>query len=74
MRLKENKPIVSVVVPVYNVERYLHRCIDSLIRQDYSSYEIILVDDGSTDDSGAICDEYADAYDIISVIHKRMAD
>ncbi len=71
MRLKENKPIVSVVVPVYNVEKYLRRCIDSLIRQDYSSYEIILVDDGSTDSSGVICDEYADTYDIISVIHKK---
>ena len=49
--------LVSVIVPVYNVEDYLRECIDSIIKQTYSHLEIILVDDGSTDGSGAICDE-----------------
>lgn len=64
---------ISVVVPVYNVEKYLRQCIDSLISQTYENYEIILVDDGSKDSSGAICDEYADKYDFIKVIHKENA-
>lgn len=50
---------LSFIVPVYNVERYLRKCVDSLLAQDYGDYEIILVDDGSTDNSGAICHEYA---------------
>ena len=50
---------LSFIVPVYNVAPYLRKCVDSLLAQDYDDYEIILVDDGSTDDSGAICDEYA---------------
>lgn len=50
---------LSIIVPVYNVAPYLRKCVDSLLAQDYSDYEIILVDDGSTDNSGAICDEYA---------------
>lgn len=55
----ENPQItLSIIVPIYNVERYLKKCIDSLLNQDISDYEIILVDDGSTDNSGAICDEY----------------
>lgn len=62
---------VSVVVPVYNVEKYLHRCIDSLLNQTCRPLEIILVDDGATDRSGLICDEYAARYDIIRVIHKE---
>ncbi|MBQ4507969.1 MAG: glycosyltransferase [Paludibacteraceae bacterium] len=51
-------PIISIIVPVYNVQSYLRKCIDSLLAQDYDDYEIILVDDGSTDESSAICDEY----------------
>lgn len=50
---------LSIIVPIYNVAPYLRKCVDSLIAQDYADYEIILVDDGSTDSSGAICDEYA---------------
>ena len=52
---------LSFIVPVYNVAPYLRKCVDSLLAQDYDDYEIILVDDGSTDDSPQICDEYAAA-------------
>lgn len=61
----------SFIVPIYNVENYLKKCIDSLLAQTYGSFEIILVDDGSTDSSGAIADEYAEKYsEIIQVIHQ----
>lgn len=50
---------LSVIIPVYNVEKYLERCIESVLVQNYNSYEIILVDDGSTDSSPIICDKYA---------------
>ena len=53
------QPKLSIIVPVYNVEQYLRKCVDSLLNQDYEDYEIILVDDGSTDSCPAICDEYA---------------
>lgn len=66
----KNGVTVSVVIPVYNVEKYLKECIDSVLRQTYSSYEIILIDDGSTDSSGSICDEYVSKDDRISVVHK----
>jgi glycosyltransferase involved in cell wall biosynthesis len=62
--------LVSVVVPIYNVEEYLSRCIDSIIRQSYENIEIILVDDGSPDNSGVICDNYAEQDSRITVIHK----
>ena len=52
-------PKVSVIVPIYNVEQYLHQCIDSIIGQSFNNLEIILVNDGSTDKSGDICEEYA---------------
>lgn len=64
---------VSVVVPVYNVERFLHTCVDSLLNQTVSAHEIILVDDGAKDRSGQICDEYADKYDTVKVVHKENA-
>ncbi len=60
----------SVIVPVYNVEQYLKRCLDSLVSQTCEDKEIILVDDGSTDSSGSICEEYAKAYDFVRVIHQ----
>ena len=63
-------PLISVVVPVYNVENYMKQCIDSLINQTLPSIEIILVDDGSTDKSAAICDDYARKFPNILVIHK----
>ncbi len=60
---------VSVIVPVYNVEKYLSQCVDSLLAQDYSPLEIILVDDQSTDSSGSICDKYASAHLNVKVLH-----
>lgn len=62
--------LVSVIIPVYNVEKYLRKCLDSVINQTYKELEIILVDDGSTDSSGKICDEYAQKDNRIKVIHK----
>ena len=62
--------LLTVIVPVYNVERYLVQCVDSIINQTYKELEIILVDDGSTDASGRICDEYATKDQRIKVIHK----
>lgn len=52
-------PLISVIVPVYGVEAYLDRCVDSLVRQTYDNLEILLVDDGSPDSCGAICDSWA---------------
>lgn len=63
-------PMVSIIVPVYNAEKYIHRCIDSILHQEYTDYELLLVDDGSTDASGAICDEYASNDKRIHVFHK----
>jgi len=64
-------PLVSVIVPVYKVEKYLHRCVDSILNQTYSNLEIFLVDDGSPDSCGVICDEYAKKDPRIVVIHKK---
>lgn len=64
-------PNVTVVIPVYNVERYLKKCVDSVLAQTFTDYEIILVDDGSTDNSGILCDEYAASHPCISVIHQQ---
>ena len=64
-------PLISVIVPVYNVEKYLPKCIDSILAQTYTNLEILLVDDGAKDSSGAICDEYAQRDSRIRVIHKE---
>ncbi|WP_226677972.1 glycosyltransferase family 2 protein [Mesobacillus jeotgali] len=66
-------PTVSVVIPVYNVESYLHRCIDSILNQTFQDFEVILINDGSIDNSGQICDQFAHQDDRITVIHKENA-
>lgn len=63
--------MLSIIVPVYNVYQYLNQCLDSLVGQTYKDIEIVLVDDGSTDASGDICDLYAQKFDIVKVIHKE---
>ena len=64
---------ISVVIPVYNVEKYLSECLDSVVNQTYKNLQIIIVDDGSTDSSGKICDEYAEKDDRITVVHQSNA-
>lgn len=66
-----NNPIISVIVPVYNVEKYLSRCIDSILDQTFTNFELLLIDDGSNDYSGKICDEYAEKDNRIRVFHKK---
>jgi glycosyltransferase involved in cell wall biosynthesis len=63
--------IISVIVPVYNVEDYLPKCLDSILKQSFVDFELILVDDGSTDTSGKICDQYAQIDNRIKVIHQK---
>ena len=63
-------PTISVIVPVYNVEKYLRCCVDSILAQTFTDIEVLLVDDGSTDGSGAICDEYAQKDSRVRVFHK----
>ena len=58
--MEQSNVLVSVIVPVYNVEKYIDKCIESIINQTYERLQIILVDDGSTDKSGEICDRYAE--------------
>ena len=64
-------PLVSVIVPVYNVQDYLAECINSIIRQNYTHFELLLVDDGSTDNSGMLCEQYRKKDNRIKVIHKK---
>ena len=64
-------PQISVIVPVYNVEKYIHRCVDSILGQTYTDFELILVDDGSPDNCGTICDEYAAKDSRVVVIHQE---
>lgn len=63
---------ISIVVPVYNVADYLHYAIESLLKQTYQNFEVILVNDGSTDDSPRLCDDYAQKYENIHIFHKEM--
>lgn len=70
MRQKDN-PLISVIIPVYKVESYLNRCVDSVLNQSYKNIEILLVDDGSPDKCGEICDQYAEKYGNVKVIHQK---
>lgn len=63
-------PKISIIVPVYDVAQYLHKCVDSILAQTFQDFELILVDDGSPDESGQICDDYAQQDDRVQVVHK----
>lgn len=65
------KPQVSIIIPVYNAESFIHRCVDSVLRQNNTEFELLLIDDGSKDKSGAICDEYAQKDPRVKVFHKE---
>jgi len=67
----KKKVLFSVIVPVYNVEKYLHQCVNSILGQTFSGFELILVDDGSSDDSPNICDQYGSADKRVTVIHQK---
>lgn len=69
--MNETTPKISVIVPVYKAENYLHRCVDSLLAQTFQDFEILLIDDGSPDHSGEICDEYARKDKRVRVFHKE---
>ncbi len=69
--MKEKRINVSIIMPVYNSEKYLGHAVDSILAQDFDGFELILVDDGSTDGSGRICDEYAERFDKVVVLHKE---
>jgi len=66
-----SEPKISIIVPVYNAEKYLHQCVDSILAQTYTDFEVLLINDGSKDGSGAICDEYAAKDDRVRVFHKE---
>ena len=68
--MSESLPLISVVVPIYNVEKELDRCVQSILKQTYPNVEVILVDDGSPDQCGKMCDNYAVQYGIVHTIHQ----
>lgn len=69
-QLMENQPLISIIVPVFNGEKYLRPCVDSILAQTYQNWELLLIDDGSTDGSATICDEYAKRENVM-VVHKQ---
>lgn len=64
-------PLISIIVPIYNVETYLHRCLNSILEQTFTDFEVLLINDGSTDNSGVICEEYAQKDKRFKVFHKE---
>lgn len=71
MKMAMNEPLISILVPIFNVEKYVSECVESIIQQDYKNIQIILVDDGSTDKSGELCDQFASRDIRIEVIHQE---
>lgn len=71
--MSSTRPLLSVLVPVYNVAPYLEQCLDSILSQPYSCLEVLVIDDGSTDGSGALCDRYAERDQRIRVVHQANA-
>ena len=69
--MENSNPKISVIVPIYNAEKFLHRCIDSILAQSFTDFELLLIDDGSNDNSGKICDDYAQKDNRIKVFHKK---
>ena len=69
-----SQSLISVIVPVYNVKEYLNTCVESILNQTHENLEVILVDDGSTDGSGEICDSYAKTDTRVQVLHTKTAD
>ena len=69
--LDQKQPLLSIIVPIYKVEEFLHECIDSILKQEFTDYELILVNDGSPDNCGDICDQYSSEDSRIIVIHKE---
>lgn len=69
--MKQNKPVISVIVPIYNAKKYLRTCIDSILSQTYEDFELLLINDGSTDGCNVICDEYALKDTRVKVFHKK---
>lgn len=67
----DKEELISIIVPIYKTEKYIHRCIESILNQTYTNLEVILVDDGSPDKCPEICDEYAKKDKRIKVIHKK---
>ena len=65
---------ISIIIPIYNVQKYLPECLDSLLEQTYTEWEALLVDDGSTDESGVICEKYALRDSRFRVIHKKTGE
>lgn len=63
--------MISVIIPIFKAEKFLHRCIDSILAQSYTGFELLLIDDGSPDNSGVICDEYAAKDSRVRVFHKE---
>lgn len=69
--MKKDNPLITIIVPIYKVEKYIHKCINSIINQTYTNLQIILIDDGSPDNCGKICDEYVKKDSRIEIIHKK---
>lgn len=69
----KNEKLISVIIPVYNIEKYIFKCLSSVASQKYTNLEIIVVDDGSTDNSGEICDMFAAGDNRIKIIHQKNA-